>query len=64
MASYYDAVMDKVAQFGNNNEVAEIQRDLQRDLLRIMMKNEISDEDIREIKKSVRTAAKESQKGK
>ena len=47
MMSYYDAVMDKVAQFGNNNEVSKISGDM----LRVMMTNKISDEDREESKK-------------
>ena len=59
MASYYDAVMDKVAQFGNNNEVSEIYGDM----LRVMMTNKISDEDRDESKRVLELLLKKVKRG-
>jgi len=59
MASYYDAVMYKVAQFGNNNEVSEIYGDM----LRVMMTNKISDEDRDESKRVLELLLKKVKRG-
>jgi len=59
MASYYGAVMDKVAQFGDNNEVSKIHEYI----LSVMMMNEVSDKDRDKSKRALELLLKKVKRG-